>query len=81
MILEDDIRASYTLESTINHHGKFQVVTVTETCREALDQFKLYTPELVFVDITLPDGNGLDVIRKLRTENESCHFIMTTAIP
>lgn len=80
MILEDDVRASYTLESTINHHGKFQVVTVTETCAEALEQFKLYTPDLVFVDITLPDGNGLDVIRKLRAEDETCHFIMTTAI-
>jgi len=80
MILEDDVRASYTLESTINHHGKFNVVSVSETCAEAFEQFKLYSPDLVFVDITLPDGNGLDVIHTLRANNQSCHFIMTTAV-
>ncbi|RQW64469.1 response regulator [Vibrio viridaestus] len=80
MILEDDVRASYTLESTVNHHGKFQVVAVSETCAEAIEQFKLYTPDLVFVDITLPDGNGLNVIKKLRELSDSCHFIMTTAV-
>ena len=53
MLLEDDIRASYTLESTINQHPDFNVVTVSESCREALNQFDAFKPELVFVDITL----------------------------
>jgi two-component system response regulator DcuR len=80
MLLEDDIRASYTLESTINQHPDFNVVTVSESCREALNQFDAFKPELVFVDITLPDGSGLDVIRKLRDKGATCHFIMTTAV-
>lgn len=79
MILEDDVRASYTLESTINQHPDFTVVAVSETCAEALLQFELYKPKLVFVDITLPDGNGIDVIRQLREKKAECDFIMTTA--
>lgn len=79
MILEDDIRASYTLESTINEHPAFEVVAVSENCAEALSQFELYQPSLVFVDITLPDGRGIDVIRNLRDKNATCDFIMTTA--
>lgn len=79
MILEDDVRASYTLESTINQHPNFEVVAISESCSEALLQYKLYQPNLVFVDITLPDGSGLDVIRQLREQNASCDFIMTTA--
>ncbi|MEI8634556.1 hypothetical protein P4S72_26135 [Vibrio sp. PP-XX7] len=62
MLLEDGIRASYTLESTINQHDEFQVVAISETCADALMQFTVFQPQLVFVDITLPDGNGLDVI-------------------
>lgn len=79
MILEDDVRASYTLESTINQHPNFEVVAISESCAEALLQFKLYQPNLVFVDITLPDGSGLDVIKELRKQNAHCDFIMTTA--
>lgn len=79
MILEDDVRASYTLESTINQHPDFNVITVSENCAEALLQFELYKPKLVLVDISLPDGNGIDVIRKLREKKAECDFIMTTA--
>jgi two-component system response regulator DcuR len=79
MLLEDDIRASYTLESTINQDERFHVIAVSETCADALIQFQAFQPQLVFVDITLPDGNGLDVIRQLREQEVDCHFIMTTA--
>jgi len=79
MLIEDDIRASYTLEATINNHSDFAVVCVCETQREAMRQYPLYHPGLVFVDITLPDGNGIDIIRQLREANADCDFIMTTA--
>lgn len=79
MILEDDVRASYTLESTINQLPEFSVVAVSETCAEALLQYELYEPMLVFVDISLPDGNGIDVIRQLREKKAQCDFVMTTA--
>jgi two-component system response regulator DcuR len=80
LILEDDLRASYTLESTINQQPGFKVVAVCETCAEARMQFELYKPDLVFVDITLPDGNGVELIREWREHNVQSHFIMTTAV-
>jgi len=79
MLIEDDIRASYTLEATITNHPDFAVVCVCETRREAMRQYPLYHPRLIFVDITLPDGNGIDIIRQLREANADCDFIMTTA--
>jgi two-component system response regulator DcuR len=79
MILEDDIQTSYTLESTINQDDRFQVVAVSGTCAQALEYFERYRPTLVFVDITLPDGSGIEVIRRLREDNAACDFIMTTA--
>ena len=79
MILEDDSRASYTLESTINQHPAFEVVAIAESCSEVMVQFELYKPSLIFVDIDLPDGNGIDVIRKLRGQSAVSDFVMTTA--
>jgi two-component system response regulator DcuR len=80
LIIEDDLRASYTLESTINQHPDFHVVSVCESCSEAKLQFRLYAPDLVFVDITLPDGNGLDLIKYWRNQGSKNHFVMTTAV-
>lgn len=80
MILEDDARASYTLESSINENDHCCVVCVCESCADALIQFPLYHPDLLFVDITLPDGSGIDLMRKLREQKSQCHFIMTTAV-
>ncbi|MGF1759124.1 response regulator [Photobacterium sagamiensis] len=79
MLIEDDSRASYTLESTINQHPNFTVVAASESCSDALLQYGAFKPTLIFVDITLPDGNGIDVIRQLREQNADCDFIMTTA--
>ena len=79
MLIEDDVRASYTLESTINQHPDFTVVAVSESYSDALLQFEAYKPTLVFVDITLPDGSGIDFIRYQRERNADCDFIMTTA--
>lgn len=80
MIIEDDLRASYALETTINQHDGFTVVAVAESCADALFQYDIYRPQLVFVDITLPDGTGLLVIKELRNRDEKCDFIMTTAL-
>lgn len=79
MLIEDDIRASYTLELTINQHPSFEVIATSEGYADALVQFEAYKPMLVFVDITLPDGNGIDIIRKLHEKHATCDFIMTTA--
>ncbi|PXA74991.1 hypothetical protein DMC15_02840 [Vibrio sp. 11986-1-5] len=79
MLLEDDHRASYMLESAINQHPDFIVVAVSESCADALLQYTAFQPQLIFVDISLPDGSGIDVIRQLRKQQISCDFIMTTA--
>ncbi|MBJ7554321.1 response regulator [Marinomonas spartinae] len=79
MVVEDDIRASYVLENTINQHNEFQVVAVCESVAEALLKADAFSPELIMVDITLPDGDGIDLIRQLKSHNFDGTFIMTTA--
>ena len=79
MIVEDDIRASYVLENTINQHPDFEVVAVCESVAEAKIKIAAFSPELIMVDITLPDGNGIELIRSLKSSGFQGAFIMTTA--
>lgn len=79
MIVEDDLRASYVLESTINQHTDFYVVAACESVTEAVLKAEAFEPELIMVDISLPDGSGIDLIKSLKTNGIQAAFIMTTA--
>ena len=47
-------------------------ITVCEasTEKEALETLNKITPDIILLDIHLPDGSGQNIIRKLRTENK-----------
>jgi DNA-binding NarL/FixJ family response regulator len=47
--------------------------------KEALAAVKSFRPTLVFLDVNLPDGNGLDLLRQLRTWNRSARVLMVAA--
>ncbi len=79
MIVEDDVRASYLLESTVIQDNDFQVLAISESMADAIIQYTVFQPQLIFVDITLPDGNGIEFMRRLRKQGAQCDFIMTTA--
>jgi DNA-binding NtrC family response regulator len=50
-----------------------------ETVSAALAAFEAETPAAVLLDINLPDGSGLDVLRKIRQRQQDAVVIMITA--
>ncbi|MCH8850316.1 MAG: response regulator, partial [Chloroflexi bacterium] len=38
-----------------------------------------YSPELIFLDIEMPDGDGFSLINKLKANNVFCDIIFVTA--
>lgn len=48
------------------------------TVAEALAQFKAELPAAVLLDIDLPDGSGLDVLRQIKQERAESVVIMIT---
>ncbi|UTW00949.1 response regulator [Marinomonas rhizomae] len=79
MIVEDDLRASYVLENTINQHSDFYVAAVCESMLEADLKAEAFDPELIMVDISLPDGSGIDLVTSLKSKGIRAAFMMTTA--
>ena len=45
---------------------------------EAVKQFKAESPAAVLLDIDLPDGSGLDVLREIKREHPEAIVIMIT---
>jgi two-component system LytT family response regulator len=45
--------------------------------KTALEQFDIFHPDILLLDIQMPDGNGFDVLRKI--DQEKIHVIFITA--
>jgi two-component system, NtrC family, response regulator AtoC len=64
LVIEDDIDSAEPLAELISAEG-FTVATAG-TLRDARRQMALQVPDLVLLDLVLPDGNGLELLETTR---------------
>lgn len=58
---------------------EFDVVMEAATSRAGLELALRTRPEIICLDIVLPDGNGLEVLKTLRATLPSASVVMVTA--
>jgi len=69
LIVEDDASLNAALAATLKAAG-FRPVTA-RTAAEGLRWFNHYAPDLVLLDLGLPDRDGLTVIAEIRTRSQT----------
>ena len=47
--------------------------------KEAVDLFSKHSPDVVFIDIMMPEGSGLDAIHNIKKINDKAKIIAVTA--
>lgn len=66
LILEDEAHNRAFLQLTLQQHcPQVQVVAQAQRVAEALALFRQHSPELVLLDVELPDGTGFDFLEQL----------------
>src|SRR5580765_3115340 len=76
LLVEDERSISEPLTHALEREG-FQV-TLAEGAAAALEAFRARQPELVLLDVMLPDGDGREVLRQIRSSSR-VPVIMLTA--
>jgi two-component system, OmpR family, KDP operon response regulator KdpE len=66
LVVDDEPEITRALRSILTANG-FEP-TLAASAEEALDVLHRRRPDLLLLDIVLPDGSGLDIIRTVRTE-------------
>lgn len=69
LVVDDEFDLTSTLKAVLEHHGYR-----AETCsngREAVESIRQRTPDLVFLDVMMPLGNGFEVLEKIRAQPAS----------
>lgn len=50
------------------------------TYDKAIHSFENNRPDMMVVDLLLPDGNGIDLIREIRKTDKECRIFITTSV-
>ena len=78
VLLEDNKRSGFLLSEHLNRAG--YTVDLVETIQQFRDIAQVTDHELYMIDLGLPDGDGLDLIRELRASGKkSTPILVTTA--
>jgi response regulator of citrate/malate metabolism len=66
LVVDDDTMTASIHRSYVERVPGFEVVAEAHTGRSALDLVRVHRPDLLLLDIYLPDLSGLEVLRTLR---------------
>jgi two-component system, OmpR family, response regulator len=77
LIVDDEENLRSMLGAALRHHG-FEVSAVADG-RTALDAVGELSPDLVLLDVMLPDLDGFEVCRRLRADGDHTPVLFLTA--
>lgn len=77
LVVDDDLSILRLYKEELEEEG-YTVVTAS-TGVEALEQFEKETPDLVTLDIQLPDVDGIKLLRQMKEKRPRLPVIMSTA--
>ncbi len=77
-ILDDDELITSMLSKLLQNEG-YEVRTETETFRNITQQIESWSPDVILLDILLPERNGMDILEELKNRNLPTQVIMLTS--
>ncbi|MEU1852210.1 response regulator [Streptomyces sp. NPDC019990] len=79
LVVDDDFMVARVHHAFVERVEPFHVVGVAGTGEEAVDAADALRPDLILLDLHLPDIFGLDVIPRLRTAGHDCDVMVVSA--
>jgi DNA-binding NarL/FixJ family response regulator len=79
LIVEDNRVFRQTLRRLLSARFSFMSLQEADDGQEAMAKIEAFRPQIVFMDIKLPNGNGLDLTRKIKASSEPVIVIVLTS--
>ncbi|SDX05724.1 two-component system, CitB family, response regulator [Marininema mesophilum] len=79
LIIEDDPRVAEINRRFLQKTAGYQLIGIAKNKQEGLEWLKVMQPQLVLLDIYLPDGKGLDLIWEIRKQANDTDIIIISA--
>ncbi len=81
LIVDDEPATGIYLKAIIEQVPGVNVLAVTSSAKKALEEAAKYLPHVVFLDIDMPEMNGLELARTLVKRHDDINIVFATAFP
>ncbi len=81
LVVDDHEVVRQGLVALLDRREAFQVVAEAATVAEAIEQARRHQPDIVIMDVRLPDGSGIEACREIRAELPATRVVMLTSYP
>jgi two-component system response regulator DevR len=81
LLVDDHEVVRQGLAAVLSRREHFQVVAEASTVAEAIDQADRFRPDVIVMDVRLPDGSGIEACREIRSEHPEIRVVMLTSYP
>jgi two-component system response regulator DevR len=81
LVVDDHEVVREGLVALLSRREEFQVVAEAGTVAESLAATRRFEPDLVIMDVRLPDGSGIEACREIRAEFPAIRIVMLTSYP
>lgn len=81
LVVDDHEVVRQGLAAVLGRREHFQVVAEAGTVAEAIEMAERFRPDLIIMDVRLPDGSGVEACREIRAEHPEIRVVMLTSYP
>jgi len=79
LIVDDAVFMRMKLKDILEKNG-YEVVGEAQNGQEAFEKYQATTPDLVTMDITMPEVDGLETLKMIRTFDAQAKVVMCSAM-
>lgn len=79
LIVDDAIFMRTVIKNNLERAG-FEVVAEAANGKEAIEQYRKFKPDVVFMDITMPEMTGIEAIKEIRKGYSSARVVICSAM-
>jgi DNA-binding NarL/FixJ family response regulator len=81
LLVDDHEVVRQGLAAVLSRRENFQVVAEAGTVADAIEAAERFRPDLIVMDVRLPDGSGIEACREIRAEHPEIRVVMLTSYP
>jgi two-component system response regulator DevR len=81
LVVDDHEVVRGGLIALLDRRAGFEVVAQAGSVAEAIDAAARFEPDLVIMDVRLPDGTGIEACREIRAARPETRVVMLTSYP
>lgn len=78
LLVEDQPTTRERLKRVVEEHPNLFIIADVSTCTEAREELSKRLPDVLLIDLGLPDGDGIDIIRQVSNENTKTEIMVIT---